>query len=271
MLRAQLVQLLDDLDRAQLLAVDGYRDALLVIDGDVFGLIGRLLGGGADQVQVFHGLVPRIFQITALMAQVPEVAVHGVGALLVQRNVQTAGFGVFDFLFAGLDVPDAPRSDDLHLRSQRLDGQFEADLIVALAGRAVADGGSALGLGDLNQTLGDDRTGKAGAQQVLLLVNRAHLQGRPDAVGDELFADVFNIDLARAGLDGLLVEGGQLFALTYVNGDGDNVVVIVLLQPRDDNRGIQTARVSKNNFFLSHGVCLQYIFQILFFKQQTLL
>ena len=47
---------------------------------------------------------------------------------------------VGDLLLAGVELPEAPRGDDVHLRSERMDGQLEADLIVALAGAAVADG-----------------------------------------------------------------------------------------------------------------------------------
>ena len=38
------------------------------------------------------------------------------------------------------DVPLPPGGDDGHLRGEALDGQLEADLIVALAGAAVGDG-----------------------------------------------------------------------------------------------------------------------------------
>ena len=43
------------------------------------------------------------------------------------------------------------------LGREGLDGQLKADLVVALAGAAVADGVGALRFGDLHDALGDDR------------------------------------------------------------------------------------------------------------------
>ena len=64
--------------------------------------------------------------------------------------------GVVDLLVAALDVPLPPGGDDGHLRGEALDGQLEADLVVALAGAAVGDGVRALLLGDVHQALADD-------------------------------------------------------------------------------------------------------------------
>ena len=77
--------------------------------------------------------------------------------------------GVIDGFFAALDVPDAPGGDDLHVRRQGFDRQFKAHLIVALASRAVANGGRAFLFGDFHQLFGDDGPRKARAQQVFLL------------------------------------------------------------------------------------------------------
>jgi hypothetical protein len=65
-----------------------------------------------------------------------------------------------------------PGRDDLDVGVQRIGRQFEPDLVVALAGRAVADGiGAGLGR-DLDQTLGDQRPRDGGAEQVEPLVER---------------------------------------------------------------------------------------------------
>ena len=92
------------------------------------------------------------------------------------------------------------------LRRQRLDGQLKANLVVALAGAAVADGRRALLVGDLNQPLGDDGARKGSAQQVLAFVHRAGLHGGEDEVLDKFLAQIFNIELGSAGLDGLFLE-----------------------------------------------------------------
>jgi hypothetical protein len=86
----------------------------------------------------FHG----ILQDAALEADVQQVAVHGVGLLGGGLDV-----GCLCFLAVGdhglaareLEAP-APGGDDLDVRLQRVGGQLEAHLVVALAGRAVGDG-----------------------------------------------------------------------------------------------------------------------------------
>ena len=69
---------------------------------------------------------------------------------------------VCDLILTGLHFPDighTPGSDDLQIRSQSLDAQLKTDLVVALTGSAVADSGSALFAGDLNQLLCDQPDG----------------------------------------------------------------------------------------------------------------
>ena len=157
---------------------------------------------------------------------------------------------------------DAPGGDDLHVRRQGFDRQFKAHLIVALAGRAVANGGRAFLFGDFHQLFGDDGPRKARAQQVFLLIHRAHLQRGPDVIGHKLFAHVDDIELFRAGLLGLLMQGFQLFALAHVHRDGNHVVIVIFLQPRDDDGRIQTAAIREHHFFLRHDRLPPEIFRM---------
>ena len=49
---------------------------------------------------------------------------------------------------------------------------------------------------------------------------------------------------------GDIVEAGQLFALAHVGRDRDHLaVVVVFLQPRDNNRGIQSSGIRQDHFF----------------------
>ena len=59
----------------------------------------------------------------------------------------------------------APRGDDLQIRRERGGGEFEAHLVVALAGRAVGDGVGLFLLGDLDHALGDERPRDARAEE----------------------------------------------------------------------------------------------------------
>ena len=73
---------------------------------------------------------------------------------------------------------------------------------------------------------------------------------------DEVLLQVEDVQLGSAGSLSLLFQTVQLSTLTHVAGDSDDfAVVVVLFQPGNDDGGIQTARVSQNNFlniFLFH-------------------
>ena len=261
-LAAQIVELLDDLAGLHLLAVDGHRSAGLEVDGHIGGLVRSLEGGHAHLQEaglVQIGLVGGIFKVKALMAQVPQVLILGVVGLSGDLQGHVVSLGVVDLLLTGLDVPLTPRGDDLHIGSETLDGQLETDLIVALAGSAVGDGVSALGLGDLRQLLADDGTGKGGAQQIGLILG-VHLQAGDDDVVHHLVHQIGHDQLAGAGLDGLLLQTLQLVGLTHIAGHGDDLrVVVVLLQPGNDNGGIQSAGVGQYDLLdicMFHGVFL---------------
>ena len=70
-----------------------------------------------------------------------------------------------------VEVPFAPRRDHLHVGLERIVGELEAHLVVALAGRAVRDRVGADLLGDLDLLLGDQRPRDRGAEQILPLVD----------------------------------------------------------------------------------------------------
>ena len=103
---------------------------------------------------------------------------------------------VGDLILAGLHGPDIghpPGSDDFDVRSQRLDAQLEADLVVALSGGAVADGDSPFLSGDLHQLLGDGRPGHGGSQQVLVLVYCVSLYAGHDVVVGKFVYQILDI------------------------------------------------------------------------------
>ena len=157
--------------------------------------------------------------------------------------------GVVDLLVARFEVPNTPRRDDLHVGRERLDRQLETDLIVALARAAVADRVRTLFERDLDDLLGDDGARKAGAEQVLALIDRARFERREDIVVDELVGEIGDVQLARARLDRLLFKTLELLALTDVARDRDDLAaVVILFEPRDDYGRVQTARISQNHF-----------------------
>ena len=59
-----------------------------------------------------------------------------------------------------------------------------------------------------------------------------------------------------AGFERALFETIGLLALTYIDADRNNVTIIVFLQPRDDDCGIQTTGICQYDFhfFLIHNI-----------------
>ena len=189
------------------------------------------------------------------MAQVPEVLVLGVVGLSGNLQRHIVCLGVVDFLVSGLDAPLSPRRDDRHAGRKILDCQLKADLIVSFAGAAVGNGIRALGKRNLGKLLADDRSCKCRAEQVLFILRTHH--DRRDANLVAHFIDKVSDDqLACAGLKRLFLQTLELVALTDVGGNSDDFgVIVVFLQPGNDDGRIQTARVGENDFldvFLFH-------------------
>ena len=82
-----------------------------------------------------------------------------------------------------------------------------------------------------------------------MLVDRAGAQRGPDVAGDEFFAQIFDEGLAGAGGERFLVGGLQVFALAEVADHGDYLAAaVVLLEPRNNDGGIEPPGIGKNNF-----------------------
>ena len=259
-LPAQLIQLADDVAGLHVLPVDGHRHALDKVQGHIGGLVRGGQGAHAHlqkALLLIQGLVGRVLQVQTLVGEVPEVLVLGIVGLPADFQGDVVGLGVVDLLVPALDIPLPPGGDDLHLRGEALDGQLKAHLVVALAGAAVADGVGPLLFGDLHQPLGDDGPGKGGAQKIVFVLG-PHLHGGDDHLIHHLVGKVLDVELRSPGLDGLLLQAVQLGALAHVGGDRHHLtVVVVLLEPGDDDGCIQPAGIGEHDFFdaavVDHG------------------
>ena len=178
---------------------------------------------------------------------------------------------VFDLLLAALEFPCSPGSDDLHLGSKSLDGKLETHLIVALAGAAVADGVRTLGESNLDDSLGNDRTCKAGTQQILVLVNSARLQRGIYIIVNKFLLEVGNVELGSASRNGLFLKTVQLGALTYIARNSDHLAaVVIFLQPRNNDGCVQSSRISDYYLFdFRHVLFLRIVF--LYMPQKSLM
>ncbi|MNQ88364.1 hypothetical protein D3C85_1036220 [compost metagenome] len=246
---ADAVQLGEHLGRSHVFTVDGDDVAVAVGQLDVGGDIRRFFRGSGPLPHVFFVLGPGVFQHAALIGDVQQVGVHGVRGLLLAVTLDRDAvlLGIVHQLLAGQQVPLAPGSDDLHARFERIGAQFETHLVVALAGGAMGDGVGAGLVGDLDQALGDQRTGDGGTQQVLAFVDGVGAEHRVDEVADELFAQVVDVDFLDAHGLGLGAGRLDLLALAEVGGEGHHFAVIGILQPLEDHRGVQATGISQDN------------------------
>ena len=238
----------DEREWAERLAVHGHRRALLEADDDVFSDVGRLRRLRGQHEHVRLGRRIRILEVAAFVGEMPEVGIARIDLLLRRGDGNALRRRVVDRVFAAADVPLAPRRDDGKLGRERREGHLEANLIVALAGAAVRERVGADAMRDLDLTLGDERARHRGAEQVLPIVDGAGAQRGEDEVAHELFAQILDVALLGAGGEGLLAHAAQLVGtLSDVGRDADDARVVVLTQPRNDDRGVEAARIGEND------------------------
>ena len=151
--------------------------------------------------------------------------------------------GERDQLLARAQIPFAPRRDDGDVRLQRMIAEFEANLIVALAGSAMRDRVGADFLGDLDLLLGNQRPCDRGAKQILPLIHGVGAKHRKHVIADKLLAQILDEDVFRldAEQQRLLTRGFELLALAEIGREGHDFAAISGLQPLQDDRGVETA------------------------------
>ena len=132
--------------------------AVCIFQIEVLGQIGRFFRRDRPAPHIFLGFDRRVFKRAAFVGNMQQIGIH---------RIRTAAGLVFHFhrnavllrirqqFFATQQIPFAPRCDDLDIGIQRIRTEFEAHLVVALAGRAVRNRLRAGRGGDLDQTLGD--------------------------------------------------------------------------------------------------------------------
>ena len=163
------------------------------------------------------------------------------------------------------EIPFAPWGDDLDVGVQRIGRQFEADLVVALAGRTVRDGIGAGFVRDLHQTLGDQRACDAGAEEVVPFVAGVHAHHRKDEIAHEFFAQIFDENVIVGNAHGLrlVARRAEFFALAQIGSEGHHFAATFHLEPFGDHAGVETARIGENDAAdrrgggIGHGMSLK--------------
>lgn len=124
-----------------------------------------------------------------------EVLVHRPRLRLGRCDWDTLLGGVVEQIAAALEgiveFGDTPWGNDLDGGLEGVEGQLEADLVVAFAGAAVRDELAALGLCNCDLGSGDDWSGERGSEEVDVLVAGVGLDGWEAQLFHEFVNDVF--------------------------------------------------------------------------------
>lgn len=251
-----LVELLDRLEDRDGPAVEGDRDARLEGDDHLVRLPGegRVLGVLVD---VLDRRVPDVLEEAGLDGAAEDVLVDGVRRLLGGRDRQALGLAEGDGLVAGHGVV-TDRGDALQVGGEGDDAGLEADLVVALAGAAVGDGGGAVLPGGGHQVLDDRRPGQGGDQWIAVHVEGVGLDRREAVLLGELVPGVRHLGLDGTAGERTLADDVQVLAtLADVDRDRDDLGARLLSDPADGDGGVKTAGVGEYDA-LGHGFFPSY-------------
>ena len=255
MLAGEDVEVHDDLQEALLFAIERARNALLEANLDIFSFVGSILGVNGKGPDVRGRLIPGVLERAAFDGATPHVVVDGVRRSLGRLHRNAVLSSPVDFFFTGVKFPIANGSENLKLRVEGLDGGFEANLVVALAGAAMGDVLRTVLVCSLDHVLGEQRTRKRGKQRVGVLVEAVGGKRLGEVLAGVFLAHIHGLGSDCAALERLVLDVLEVgFVLTDVAANSDNVEVLFNLQPLQAARGVQTAGVCEYNFFfLSHG------------------
>ncbi len=257
---ADFIQRIHQFHTVHLLAVDSCRYAFFKFDGHQFILVRSILGIAGDEVHILVRRIGRIFQIVPFVRKVPHVPVHGIriflGCLFFVRllfvvlvNRHAMGFSISHFILSGLHIPDSPGSDNLHMGSQGLDGQFETDLVIAFTRGAMADGIGPVFLCHVHQAFADERTGKRSAEKVFPFILAVGLKHFVSVLFNKFLPHVQGLCHGCAGSESFFMNRIEILGLPQVHRAGNDFAAIIFFQPGNDDRSIQTTGISKNHFF----------------------
>ena len=148
---------------------------------------------------------------------------------------------------AGIQIPFPPGCDHPDARLQRVIAELEPHLIVALSGGAMGHRIGADLPGDFDLPLGDQGPGDRGAQKIRPFIERIGPEHGKDVIADEFLAQIFDEDLACPHHLGFFPGRLELFALAEIGGEGHDLATVIFLQPAQDDRGIEPARIGQHH------------------------
>jgi hypothetical protein len=197
--------------RAVGLVDDARRDAALEVDVEDGGRVGRLGGVRRHAEHVRGRGVGGVLEDARLVGDVHHVLVHALGLRLRLDDGHAVRGRLLEEVRAAaeavLEGGVAPGHDGLERGVERGEGELEADLVVALARRAVRDELAAHLVRDLDGAARDAGAREGGPHELKVFVNAIRLDGREDEVVEEVRPEVLDVDGLGADLCGKWKRG----------------------------------------------------------------
>ena len=117
----------------------------------------------------------------------------------------------------------------------------------------MGDGRGALVLRDLDQELRDERSGERRREWIHPLVARVRLEAREHEPPDEPVPAVHHVGLAGSRRQGALRDVVVERPAAHVHRQRDDLRFVSLAEPRDGDRGVQTAREREDDLLQARG------------------
>ena len=107
---------------------------------------------------------------------------------------------------------------------------------------------------DLNQSLGNKRPRNGRSKKVKAFVKSVGAEHWENKIARELFPKIFDINLFDAEHLSFLARRVQFFALAQVSRERNDLAPVLVLEPFQNDRGIETAGIGENDFlWRRHG------------------
>ncbi len=243
-LRADFIERFDEGDAVHWFAIERDGQALLEVDRQLEGFIGRL--GGHNRVgirRVGQRLVGRVRLLPA-DGGAPQAAVDRV-ARRVGRHVETAlgqkGRRVFP-----AEAQSADGREHVEVLAQNLQRHVEPDLVVAGAGGAVRHGLRPHLLGHVHDAAGLHHPLGPHAQRIDVAAQHVALDQIAQVIGVQLVAPVDHHVVGGAQRQRAILDGIGLVHVDAagVHGDGDDGRVVGLAEVGDAEGGVKPSAES---------------------------
>ena len=118
--RTNFVQQLNQRHRIKLHAIYRNRNPFLETNGHLLVLVRRFLWRASHLPRCRQRRIRGIFQFSAFVTEVPEIAVPAVNFLAARRHRDAVLFGVIEAIFTRFQRPLPPRRDHFQLWRERL-------------------------------------------------------------------------------------------------------------------------------------------------------